>query len=183
MPKMGTIKQGREIGYKDDSKYIRHACLDCGKERWVQFIKGSPIRSRCRKCAGIINGIGVRYDKCRNWKGGRRKNTRGYIQILLQLDDFFHSMANRSYVLEHRLVMAKHLGRCLHSWELVHHLNGVKDDNRIENLQIVLVDKHNQMTILENRIYLLEAKVKEQGKLIKLLQWQIKQGKERARVE
>ncbi len=66
---------------------------------------------------------------------------------------------SRHSVLEHRLVIAKHIGRNLHSWELVHHKNHKRDDNRIENLQLITDDRHNQITILENRISYLEKRV------------------------
>ncbi len=52
-------------------------------------------------------------------------------------DSFYHPMANASnYIREHRLVMAQSLGRNLQPFELVHHKNGVKDDNRLENLEL-----------------------------------------------
>lgn len=179
MPKIGEIFKVNYV------KFIWQACSGCGKERGVKIVKGKPIYSRCCKCSNISTGVGRQYDKCIGWKGGRLKNAMGYIQILLKRNDFFYPMVTKmGYVLEHRLVMAKSLGRCLHMWELVHHENGIKDDNRIENLQLVSIDKHNQMTILENRINQLAAEVKEQAQLIKLLQWQIKElNKTGARVE
>lgn len=65
-----------------------------------------------------------------NWKGGRSKKN-GYVRIWQP-----NSAKSRTYVLEHILVMEKHLGRKLCGKETVHHKNGIRDDNRIENLEL-----------------------------------------------
>ena len=155
MPEIGEITKGTDIGYKSlGCKYVWDACGKCGKQRWVRLLKGRPDSIACLSCNGNRHGIINPM-----WKGGRIYD-HGYVGIRLQPGNFFFPMARpNNYVPEHRLVMAKHLGRNLHSWEIVHHLNGIKDDNRIENLQLILTDKHSQITILERRVKYLEDRV------------------------
>ena len=109
-----------------------------------------------------------RGEKHHNWKGGRVIDNKGYIRVWLPFDDFFYLMVDgQGYVLEHRLVMAKSLHRCLLPWEIVHHKNGIKGDNRLENLQLLpnqlyhIVDTVSKGYIkrLEVRIKQLEARV------------------------
>ena len=82
-------------------------------------------------------------DKNPSWKGGRTRHSEGYIWIKLPK----HPNCNKQgYYQEHRLVMEKHLGRYLKKGEFVHHKNGIKDDNRIENLELMNTIRHNGRT-------------------------------------
>ena len=157
MPKLGEIRQAREIyTFKErkagQNKHIWVACETCGRERWVVLVKNQPKSLRCRICTAKEN-LGRIRNKHPSWKGGRNLDSDGYILVKIYPEDFFYSMvsaASQGYIREHRLVMAKHLGRCLQRWEVVHHRGieypqGSKEnraDNRIENLELGTQGNH-----------------------------------------
>lgn len=87
--------------------------------------KGS---SACKTCAiqhGVLNP---------NWKGGKTRHKAGYIMVRVPAHP--RAQNNSGYVFEHILVMEEFLGRFLEPGENVHHKNGQKDDNSIENLEL-----------------------------------------------
>ena len=79
------------------------------------------------------------WDRSGSWKGGRRENKKGYILILKKEHPF---CGKSGYVFEHRLVMEEKIGRFLEKDEIVHHKNGKKNDNRIENLKLMKNREH-----------------------------------------
>ena len=191
MSEVGTIKHGKEIGHKWDGKFIWTACIGCGKERWVALLKNGDTKTkRCHSCAAKYYKLGVNTRGVNNvnWKGGRRVDAKGYIAVKVYPDDFFYPMATSwGYIQEHRLVMAKHLGRCLNRFEVVHHKNGIKYDNRIENLELStnaahITDHHKgykdgyQKGLNDgriSRIKKLEEEVIELSGQVRLLQWRL----------
>jgi hypothetical protein len=114
-----------------------------------------------------------------HFKTGRSYNQNGYVTITLNLlnaDDYTlaYPMSNKWRVFEHRLVMARHMGRPLTQLEQVHHINGVKDDNRIENLKIATASDHTglhwnnvdaalRVVQLEKELAQLRAQLQEVG--------------------
>ena len=123
-----------------------------------------PIRSERIKTA-----LKKRYPNGRfasdnpNWKGGRRLGPNGYIEIYSP----GHPAARANYVMEHRLVMEKILGRYLHRKEHVHHKNENKTDNDPSNLELISQADHARrhmtklrtINALEDRIASLEERV------------------------
>lgn len=70
-----------------------------------------------------------------NWRGGRIKQSSGYIWQYVKNHPCTKDK-KRKYILEHRLVMEKHLKRHLTEEERIHHINGIKSDNSINNLML-----------------------------------------------
>ena len=91
-----------------------------------------------RKCSGLDN----RSSNNQFWKGGKILRKDGYIEVYTgRHKENKHPI----YELEHRVVMENYLGRNLTNIELVHHRNGKKTDNRIENLELISLKKHSSL--------------------------------------
>lgn len=150
---------GKPVFTKRDPWYYPHICSNCGELIWHQR---KDLHRVCKKCAYVIRQT-PSGENHPNWNGGRYYHRDGYIVVQLQPDDDYYLMASgRGYVLEHRLIMAKHIGRCLFDGEIVHHINGIKDDNRIENLELLPSNtEHLPYNRLQMRIKLLEWRVRE----------------------
>lgn len=144
-------------------KIIWLPCKNCGKVRKVYPAQNKYFTGLCATCYHQRHREFIpRGDKSKNWRGGKKIDSSGYIQIYLAPDAPFFPMAySNGYVLEHRLVVAERLGRCLTPDELVHHLNGIRDDNRNENLVLVNRTNHPNKTFvgqLQQRIRELEKR-------------------------
>ncbi len=84
-----------------------------------------------------------------NWKGGKTLR-KGYVEVRCE----GHPRAKKAghYVPLQILIMEKHLGRYLREDELVHHINGNKTDNRLENLQLMPKSGEGSHTELHNKL-------------------------------
>ena len=114
--------------YEPSSRHLRcPACRSrdlcpCGAVKQAR----SATCSACRSVSGASNG---------RWQGGRTRHKAGYVMTWAP----GHPRASKgNYVFEHILVMEQLLGRhlLLLPEESIHHLNGVRDDNRPENLEL-----------------------------------------------
>ena len=156
MPIIGEIRKDYEIGRpKNYIKYIWAACELCGKERWVVSKAGKPQNKFCVHCF-LKTRSG---ENNHNWKGGRFKTVDGYWLVIAK----DHPNVNHNgYMLEHRLVMEQELGRYLTRQEDVHHLNGIKGDNRPENLAVMKHGEHRQLVLpFQERIKELELTIQK----------------------
>lgn len=132
----------------------RWVCVcDCGSKAKTTASKlksGHTTSCGCYQREQVSNRRG---DKRYNWKGGRFLCPHGYVKILLP----GHHRANqRGYVYEHLVVMENKLGRRLTGKENVHHLNGDRQDNREENLELWSVSQPKGQRVEDKLEYAIE---------------------------
>lgn len=106
-------------------------------------LREENVAIRSRGNTGLAKRSGINSHK---WNGGISTDSQGYVWVHTDLvEEDFRFMAqkgaktsdgHKSYVAQHRLEMARKIGRPLEKNETVHHINGDKSDNSIENLQL-----------------------------------------------
>lgn len=101
-----------------------------------RFMKNHGIKAR------VAAKREQRGDSNSYWKGGIVVDGAGY--VLVKRDGHPRAKKCGGYVREHILVAEKHLGRSLTPDEVVHHINGIKNDNRPENLAVMTSSAHLQ---------------------------------------
>lgn len=120
------------------------------KESWVKWKEAEAKHYCSRSCLSFAS----------NWLGGVKMHGNGY---LMQYVGAEYTGTNNKYMLQHRYVMEQALGRKLEKYEQVHHKNGIRTDNRIENLELLLACNHpaGHRTVLTEDISRLMTRISE----------------------
>lgn len=135
-------------------------CPGCSVERYVKSnyihkqIKNGKWTGRCVSCQAKHRNSEWAKTYHPSYKGHKKITKDGYVSLSLKSfkdTEYYDIASSVSYnngkikrVLEHRFVMAKKLNRPLLSTEIVHHKNGKKDDNRIDNLELLTIKSHHK---------------------------------------
>lgn len=140
---------------KYNALYVLVTCKRCNKQRWIRC---TTVRYKRETFTTLCSGCANAAENNPRWAGGKHIDAgNGYVKIrVFETDSYYDIIKSMvrcdNTILEHRLVMALDLQRALERWEHVHHINGKKSDNRIENLRLVTPEKHRAITDMQVEI-------------------------------
>jgi HNH endonuclease len=145
-----------------ETKRTYKVCERCGKTYYT--LKSKPLLHRfCSKACRRGEKVEVLREK-------RHTSSRGYVYRYAPE----HPSTNGNpwqYVAEHRLVIEGTIGRLLHPWENVHHKNGDKGDNRLDNLELWVVNQPaGQESVYLQEIVHLNRRLAELKSRLRLMQ-------------
>ncbi len=138
---------GKTFGYLTVGKFSHinhnnrahwHCKCKCGN---AKVIDGTSLRGGLIRSCGCLRKERYKSGKDHaSWKGGRKFSKDGYAYVLVLNENEIYGKnkegRKNKYIREHVYVMSQHLNRALKKGEFVHHKNGVKSDNRIDNLEL-----------------------------------------------
>jgi hypothetical protein len=171
-PNIGEIRFGLEIGRKTNERRIWLECPLCKKPRWIPVnYEGLYDNKNCNNCHMKLSG--------------RQRNLGKTLPIgsrcVPEKDGYVCIKTEQGWELEHRFVMSQILGRPLSTYERVHHKNGIRTDNRPDNLE--LFNDNSSHVRQHNKGYQdgykqgysdAVSQISEMAKNQKLVSWQVK---------
>ena len=132
---------GGKVWDNEEYERLRTLYSDYSSTELEEFFPGRKAESICKK--GSVLGLKKNKEtKTRIHQKEERIESymhKGYTIVRVE----GHPFTNNGFIKQHRLVMERHLNRYLEHGEVVHHLNGKRSDNRIENLQLMTESEHN----------------------------------------
>lgn len=170
-----SFSSSKKVGFKNDGNLARLSfkrnrkkinCLNCGQEKEINKSQFKFYKGAGKFCSRVCHYDFYRKnpDKHPLYKPEGSISSHGYVVVRVLKNGQSCQMR------QHRYVMEKHLGRELLSNEHVHHINGNKIDNRLENL-IVLKSSDHQKTHYQEGLGLASEKSKQKSMLTQQKKW------------